>query len=69
MIAPGGIALLISCPGVTLRDVAERVGIHTTLMHYYFADKRALFEAVFARRSPVTISRRMDARSLREGSG
>ena len=25
--------------GVTLRDVAERVGIHTTLLHYYFKDK------------------------------
>ena len=22
--------------GVTLRDVANRVGVHTTLMHYYF---------------------------------
>lgn len=47
--------------GVTLRNVAQRVGIHTTLMNYYFADKLALFEAVFARRSPVTISRRMEA--------
>ena len=47
--------------GVTLRDVAKRVGIHTTLMHYYFEDKRALFEAVFARRSPETIGRRMAA--------
>ena len=34
--------------GVTLRDVAQRVGVHTTLLHYYFDDKRALFEAVFA---------------------
>lgn len=47
--------------GVTLRDVAQRVGIHTTLMHYYFADKRALFEAVFARRAPVTTGLRMEA--------
>jgi AcrR family transcriptional regulator len=40
--------------GVTLRDVAQRVGIHTTLLHYYFEDKRNLFEAVFARRAGVT---------------
>lgn len=47
--------------GVTLRDVAERVGIHTTLLHYYFQDKRNLFEAVFERRAPVTSARRMAA--------
>lgn len=47
--------------GVTLRDVAERVGIHTTLLHYYFEDKRNLFEAVFARRAGVTSGRRMEA--------
>ncbi|THD61403.1 TetR/AcrR family transcriptional regulator [Phenylobacterium sp.] len=47
--------------GVTLRDVAQRVGVHTTLMHYYFADKRRLFEAVFARRAGVTSGRRMAA--------
>jgi len=35
--------------GVTLGDVAQKVGVHTTLMHYYFTDKRRLFEAVFAR--------------------
>jgi AcrR family transcriptional regulator len=47
--------------GVTLRDVAQRVGIHTTLLHYYFEDKRNLFEAVFARRAGVTSGRRMAA--------
>jgi len=47
--------------GVTLRDVAQRVGIHTTLLHYYFKDKRNLFEAVFARRASVTSGRRMEA--------
>lgn len=47
--------------GVTLRDVAQRVGVHTTLMHYYFDDKPALFEAVFARRAEVSSSRRMAA--------
>jgi AcrR family transcriptional regulator len=47
--------------GVTLRDVAQRIGIHTTLLHYYFEDKRNLFEAVFARRASVTSDRRMTA--------
>jgi AcrR family transcriptional regulator len=47
--------------GVTLRDVALRVGIHTTLLHYYFKDKSALFRAVFERRAPVTSGRRMAA--------
>jgi AcrR family transcriptional regulator len=47
--------------GVTLRDVAERVGVHTTLLHYYFDDKRALFEAAYARRAEVSSSRRMEA--------
>jgi AcrR family transcriptional regulator len=47
--------------GVTLRDVAKRVGIHTTLVHYYFQDKKHLFEAVFARRAGVTSGRRMVA--------
>jgi AcrR family transcriptional regulator len=47
--------------GVTLRDVAVRVGIHTTLLNYYFEDKRNLFEAVFSRRAGVTSGRRMAA--------
>ena len=47
--------------GVTLRDVANRVGVHTTLMHYYFEDKKGLFDAVFARRAGVTSGRRMEA--------
>ena len=47
--------------GVTLRDVAKRVGVHTTLLHYYFKDKTELFEAVFARRAGVTSGRRIEA--------
>ncbi|PCI53124.1 MAG: TetR family transcriptional regulator [Alphaproteobacteria bacterium] len=47
--------------GVTLRDVAKRVGIHTTLVHYYFQDKQNLFQKVFARRAGVTSDRRMQA--------
>lgn len=47
--------------GVTLRDVAKRVGSHTTLVHYYFQDKQNLFEEVFARRADVTSGRRIMA--------
>ncbi|MFT3725449.1 MAG: TetR/AcrR family transcriptional regulator [Hyphomonadaceae bacterium] len=47
--------------GVTLRDVAQRVGSHTTLLHYYFKDKMHLFEAVFARRAGITSGRRIAA--------
>lgn len=47
--------------GVTLKDVAKRVGVHHTLMNYYFADKKTLFDAVFARRAVVTSERRMQA--------
>src|SRR4030095_16506985 len=47
--------------GVTLKDVAKRVGVHHTLMNYYFRDKKKLFDAVFARRATVTSERRMKA--------
>ena len=47
--------------GVTLKDVAKRVGVHHTLLNYYFDDKKALFDAVFARRAVVTSERRMRA--------
>src|SRR4051794_16562882 len=45
--------------GVTLKDVAKQVGVHHTLLNYYFADKKTLFDAVFARRAVVTSERRM----------
>jgi AcrR family transcriptional regulator len=47
--------------GVTLRDVAQQVGVHTSLMHYYFEDKFALFTQVFERRAKVTSELRMKA--------
>jgi len=47
--------------GTTLKDVAKRVGVHHTLLNYYFADKKALFDAVFARRAAVTSELRMKA--------
>lgn len=47
--------------GVTLKDVAQQVGVHHTLLNYYFDDKQTLFDAVFARRAVVTIEKRMKA--------
>ena len=47
--------------GVTLKDVARQVGVHHTLLNYYFEDKKKLFDAVFARRATVTSERRMRA--------
>ena len=47
--------------GVTLKDVAQVVGVHTSLLHYYFENKQSLFDAVLMRRAPVTIARRKEA--------
>jgi AcrR family transcriptional regulator len=47
--------------GVTLKDVAKRVGVHHTLMNYYFQDKKKLFDEVFGRRAVVTSTRRVRA--------
>src|SRR3546814_2416479 len=37
------------------------LGVHHTLLNYYFDDKQKLFDAVFARRAAVTSERRMKA--------
>lgn len=47
--------------GVTLKDVARGVGVHHTLMNYYFKDKKDLFDQVFARRAVISSTRRMKA--------
>ncbi len=47
--------------GVTLKDVAQKVGVHTSLMHYYFEDKQDLFLQVVRRKAPITIGRRVEA--------
>ncbi|WP_417484789.1 TetR/AcrR family transcriptional regulator [Maricaulis salignorans] len=47
--------------GVTLKEVAKVVGVHHTLVNYYYTDKQQLFDAVFARRAAVTSERRMQA--------
>jgi AcrR family transcriptional regulator len=47
--------------GVTVRDIADKVGVHKSLIHYYFTDKQDVFDQVLARRAPVTSGRRMEA--------
>jgi AcrR family transcriptional regulator len=47
--------------GVTLKDVAKCVGVHHTLLNYYFKDKKKLFDAVFARRAVISSERRIKA--------
>ncbi|MGJ3626805.1 TetR/AcrR family transcriptional regulator [Sphingomonas sp. MMS24-JH45] len=43
---------------MTLKDVAVQAKVHTSLLHYYFEDKKAIFDAVFARRADVAANRR-----------
>ena len=44
--------------GVTIKDVADKMGIHPALIHYYFDGKKALFDAVFERRVQYAIKTR-----------
>jgi AcrR family transcriptional regulator len=47
--------------GVTLKDVAARVGVSSTLIHYHFKGKESIFEAVWARRAPISARNRLEA--------
>ncbi|WP_281367530.1 hypothetical protein [Sphingomonas chungangi] len=44
-----------------LKDIARQSEINTSLLHYYFYDKKAIFDAVFARRAAITAKLRMAA--------
>jgi AcrR family transcriptional regulator len=44
--------------GVTIKDVADRIGVHPALIHYYFDGKKALFDSVFERRMEYAITTR-----------
>jgi AcrR family transcriptional regulator len=45
--------------GVSTRQVAAEAGVDVALIHYYFGAKRALFDAVFARRAEILNRARM----------
>lgn len=47
--------------GVTVREVAARVGVDATLLNYYFESKRGLFDAVFKRRAEIANIQRMNS--------
>lgn len=47
--------------GVTLKDVAARVGVSSTLIHYHFKGKESIYEAVWARRAPLSSRNRLEA--------
>ncbi|MBI1407544.1 MAG: TetR family transcriptional regulator [Caulobacter sp.] len=44
--------------GVTIKDVADRMGVHPALIHYYFDGKKAMFDAVFQRRVEYAVEAR-----------
>lgn len=37
--------------GVSIRDIADRTGVDTALLHYHFANKDGIYEAVLLRRA------------------
>lgn len=47
--------------GVTISDVAEKVGVHPALVHYYFSSKQDLFDKVFERRVGEAVRSRTEA--------
>ncbi len=47
--------------GFTLKDLAKRVGISSTLIHYHFSGKESIFEAVWARKAPISARNRLEA--------
>jgi AcrR family transcriptional regulator len=44
--------------GVTIKDVAEKVGVHSALLLYYFGGKQGLFDAVWERRIQAAVTTR-----------
>ena len=46
---------------VTMRQVARRARVDAALLHYYFDDKRGLFDAVFLRRADILNQERVEA--------
>jgi AcrR family transcriptional regulator len=45
--------------GVTIKDVADAMGIHPALIHYYHDGKQSLFESVWERRVELAVSARI----------
>jgi AcrR family transcriptional regulator len=47
--------------GVAISDVAEKIGSHPALVHYYFKSKQELFDKVFERRVGEAVRSRTEA--------
>jgi AcrR family transcriptional regulator len=47
--------------GVTLKDVAARIGVSSTLLHYHYKGKESIYEAVWARKAPLSSRDRLEA--------
>lgn len=54
--------------GVAISDVAEKVGVHPALVHYYFSNKQDLFDKVFERRVGEAVRSRTEALDQYEAS-
>lgn len=52
--------------GVTVRNIAEKAGVDTALVHYYFGTKDQVFEAVFERRTVTINEARLKSMDLYE---
>ena len=55
--------------GVTIKDVADKMGIHAALIHYYYDGKKALFDAVFERRVDYAVTVRTAGLDAYEAEG
>ncbi len=47
--------------GVTLKDVAAKIGVSSALIHYHFNGKESIFDAVWARKAPISVHNRLEA--------
>jgi AcrR family transcriptional regulator len=47
--------------GVTMKDIARKIGVSPTLLHYHFNGKESVFEAVWARKAPISARKRLAA--------
>src|SRR5215216_108013 len=56
--------------GVSLKDISQAADVDTGLLHYYFATKAGLFQAVIARRADlVNDLRRASMRAYEDAAG
>src|SRR3546814_16034272 len=47
-----------------MKDVAAHVGVSSTLIHYHFKGKESIYEAIWARKAPISVHNRLEAMRL-----